>query len=116
MQARIAARPAAPAGQVLAARPALVPALLPAAAPGPGRVLWPIPAPRGRMVMPSDQPSDPTKPHRRLAASRIEWTNRVVTVLPKVPVTPRVIRRCDGSPARAWQIRAWADLASFTTT
>ena len=60
--------------------------------------------------------SVPTRPHRRPAASRIEWTNRVVTVLPKVPVTPRVSRRCEGSPAKAWQIRAWADLASFTIT
>ena len=74
------------------------------AGPGPG----PIPAPRGRFAIPSDQPRAPIRPHRRPAASRIDRTNRLVTVLPKVPVTPTVVSRSDGSPARAWQIFAWA--------
>ena len=54
------------------------------AGPRPG----PDPRAQGRLAMPSDQPRAPIRPHRRPAASRIDRTNRLVTVLPKVPVTP----------------------------
>jgi hypothetical protein len=46
----------------------------------------------------------------------IERTIKAVIVFPKLPETPRVTSWCDGLPANAWQILAWAALASGTTT
>ena len=46
----------------------------------------------------------------------IERTINAVIVFPKLPVTPTVTSWCEGSPAKAWQIRAWAAVAFGTIT
>ena len=62
-------------------------------------------------------PATPTSPNRAPVASKIERRNRLVTVLPHVPVTPTVTSCSDGSPARRLaEPRAARPRESGTTT